>query len=114
MLLKKSYFLALSISLAAAIAVSYICKSSEMTMQVEDKTASVEVQMQYEVNEYVLELALSHYADNCMLDDVNNIRIHLGIGKTNYQALGCASEGVKDSSLDSREVPMNDMNEVNL
>jgi hypothetical protein len=88
MLIKKSYFLALSISLAAAIAVSCICKPSEMVMQIGDKPVSIEVQMQYEISEYVLELALVHFTEKCMLEDVNNIRMNLGLGKTNYQALG--------------------------
>ena len=45
-----------------------------------------------------------------MLEDVNNIRIRLGLDKTNYQALGCVSEGVKDSSLDLRLEPMESIN----
>jgi hypothetical protein len=45
-----------------------------------------------------------------MLEDVNNIRMNLGLGKTNYQALGWASEGIKDLSLDLREIPMEEIN----
>jgi hypothetical protein len=36
--------------------------------------------------------------------------MNLGLGKTNYQALGCKSEGVRDLSLELRMEPMSEVN----
>ena len=105
----KRYLLALSVSALAALALSFICKS-EAIVKTDAQPATVTVDMQYEISSFVLEQALSIYTEKCMLEDVNNIRINMGLGKTNYQALGCSSEGVKDSSLEYRLIPMEEIN----